>query len=239
MTEQADQTADTSVPAENLNPPENNPAPTEPPDLSTPESISMPKDAFNKRLEQAQTAAIAKFLKAAGYDSPEAFAEAQKASANAIRAAEEAKRAEMSELEKFKTDLAAEQKKRTDLEASLAEQKRQTEALEFNQHIHKLCRERGIQNVDFAMFKISQAVENLENDAELNEIEFLDNLAKDEAQKAALGLSEPPPKKVNANTTSPKTGPDPKPNDNEPPFNAMTATPEQIAARYRDLGFHG
>jgi hypothetical protein len=209
----------------------------EPPNIE-PETVSMPKDAFNKRLEQAQSAAVAKFLRDNGYDSTDAFTASQQAAAEQAKAAEEAKRAEMSEIEKYKTDLAAAQAKQAEMESALADQQKRAEALEMRNHLHNLCRERGIQNVEYAMFKISQAVDGLEDDAELNEVEYLDQLCADEAQKAALGLSVALPENRQATTTPPKSGPDPKPNQNEPPFDAMTATPEELAKRAQDLGFH-
>ena len=213
------------------------PAPAVPPtDPAVETTISMPKDAFEKRLEQARRAAVANALKEHGFESPEALKTFQADAAKRAQEAEEAKRAEMTELEQAKTDLAAQAELTAAAELKVTAAEEAAEASRIEAHVSGLLAERGIKNSDYAFFKIEQALSLLPDaDAELDEVKLLDDLLADPVERVALGIAADPKAKP-AQTADPKSGPDPKPNDGDKPFDAMTATPEEFEARMAKLG---
>jgi len=203
---------------------------------SEPEQISMPKEAFDKRLEQATRAGVASALKELGFEDA-AAAKAFKAEAGkAAKAAEEARRAEMTELEKYKADVEAATLKTTEAEARAVAAEEDAEASRIEAHVSGLIAARGIGNPDYAFFKLEQACALLEEGEDLDEANFLDQLVADEKQRAALGFEVADPTARPAETAAGKTGPDPIPAGPDGDFDAMTATPEEMRAHLQKLG---
>lgn len=183
------------------------PPPAEPPaalvEPPAPETLTMTSEQLKERLERAQATARATFLKENGYESEEAFVAAKKAADEAAAALTEAERKEMSELEKYKADLAAEQAKTTEAEAKAAASEQAAVAARRESHLRSLFAQRGIVNADYAFHLVNKACGELAEGAQLNEESFLDGLIADEAQKAALGVPSAPPAEGLATTTPP------------------------------------
>jgi len=220
----------------NQQPPDPPPQPqrgAEPPDTSTPDSDP---PWLPKRLERAKQAAKLEIAKASGFDSIEAFEAWQAQAKEAMQAQEEAKRQQMSELERLKADLAARDARLAEAESQAKQAQLEAEGARIEAHIQRLCAERGIKNADYVFWKLEQAASALGDDDELDEVKFLDDLVKDEAQRAALGVSSAPQPRP-ADTSPPQGGPHPKPED-QGQFDALKLSDEEWRAHKAKLGLH-
>jgi hypothetical protein len=230
-----------SPPASNANPtPPASGDPAPPSDGAT--TLTLSQAAFNERLERAQKSAQKALLEDLGVKDPEELKAAFDAAKAAQAAAEEAKRKEMSEIERLQADLAALKEANASEAQARATAEKQAEALRVQNHLQQLFAERGIKNTKYAMFLVEQEKSKLEGDNTLDEAKFLDDLAEDPSEAAALGLkaaSDAPTEPRDANTTNPRTGPDPAPDDGDGSFDAMSADPEALKKRLAQLGFHG
>jgi len=213
--------------------------PTPPGDAAPPTSddaLSIPRSALEARLAQAKASGQKELLTTLGLKDADELKATLDAAKQAEEARAEAERAEMSEIQRLQADIDALKEKNSQEAVARAEAEQAAEELRVKNHLHSLFTAKGITNTAYAMFRVEQALGALEDGAELDEAAFVDELVADESQKAALGLA---PDKRNANTTPPKDGPDPKPKSDDGDFDAMTATPDEMAKRYRDIGFHG
>lgn len=201
--------------------------------------LSLSQDALNERLGQAKRSAVNSFLKDMGFEKPEDLQEWKKAANAAIEAERERARAKMTEVDRYKEDLEAERAARqADREAREAAEK-QAESLRVQNHLHGLFMNKGIKNTQYALFRVEQALSQLEDGQDLDEVAFIDQLCQDDMEKAALGLGQIMPDRRPAETTQQRTGPDPVPQAGDDDFDAMSASPEQLEKRLRQLGFHG
>jgi hypothetical protein len=213
-------------------------APTEPPaiDPAPNDDVSLSREAFNARLQQAGRSAVKAMLGEVGFDDADAFKNFVETSKAAQAAEAERARKELSEIERAKKDIEAmnailEGEKQR---AAAAEAAAEAARLETAQA--RLFAEKGIKNHDYAALKLSKAKAALEDGADpIDEAKFLEDLAQDATEKAALGMGLPPTQEA-PTTAHSKDGPDPKPAQKDGVFNAMTATPEQLARRMAELG---
>jgi hypothetical protein len=150
-------------------------------------------EALNERLERAQK----QKLKALGFESEEAAKAALDELKQRREAEAETAKKNQSELERVKGEKEAAENAKKAAEA-LAEESR------LQAHMYKVCAEKGIKNVEYAMFEVSKKLEKLGPTEELDEVAFLDGLMKDATKKAALGVAEPAQQtqQVGANTTT-------------------------------------
>jgi hypothetical protein len=224
-------------PAQPAAPPAAPPAPPEtPPEPPPDETITLTSAQLKDRLERAQTADRARWLKEHGFESEEAFKEQMKAAEEAAAAAAEAKRKEMSEIERYKADLEAANKATAEEKAKADAKAREAEDIRLELHLRQECAKRGIVNQDFAIYLINRKLAEMGEDEQLDEGKFLDDLVADESQKSALGLVAPPPQEGAATTVPPQNGPPPPPDGPQGEKSALDMTPEELRA---DAAKHG
>lgn len=176
--------------------------PKEPEKPAEPFAVFPTADLFNKRIGQEAR----KLFKEIGFESEEHAKQVLTERQEAEKKAKEQKRAEMTELERVRGDLTTSQQ-------DLKTLREENEQLKLDIHLGRLFSEKGIKNSDYARFKIAQKLEELPENEELDEAAFLDDLAKDPAQAAALGVSTTPPTPP-GNATKPPTT---RPNVGAPP----------------------
>ncbi len=212
--------------------------PAEPPNLQTPEEITLPKTRFDERLNRAKNSGRADALKEAGFNSVEEAIQFRKDFEAAQKAADEAKRAEMNEIERLKADIEQRDREKTALEEEKAQAELASMQSKIREEILTACAEHGITNTSYAMFLVESAVENLENDDdELDPSTFLGEQIKDEKNKVAFGLSETPVE-VPAQTTTTEEPP-PQAGVNNGEFDAKTASKEQMNEYLKSIGVPG
>jgi hypothetical protein len=203
-----------------------------------PETMSMPKTAFDERLEQAGRSAVTRFLRSMGFGDAESLKAFKANAEEQAKSAEEAKRAEMSELEQAKTDLEAAQVAKAEATTTLESYKEEVLAAQTEARITRLGSERGVKDVEYLFFKVEQACDALEDEETLDEVKFIDDLIKDEKEAYKLGITgePPPPKKQAATTTQVQTGSDPQPDGGNSQIDAMKMSKEEFAALKANLG---
>jgi hypothetical protein len=194
--------------------------------------------ALDARLDRARNNARSKLLKDAGFESEEQFAAFKQAADEQAKAAEEAKRAEMSEIERYKNDLEAANQATAEEKAKAEAATREAEDMRLELHLRQECAKRGIANTDYAIFLIDQKLGELGDDEDLDEGKFLDDLVADETQKGALGFSAPPPQEGVATTVAPQDGPPPPPDGPEGEKSALDMTPDELRAEASKHGFN-
>lgn len=200
------------------------------------EKLYFSKDAFNERLQRAQKTAQEKFLKEHGFNSADEFVAWKETNEKLNAEIEERKRSEMTELEKYKADLEAIQQEKTTLEQQAKQTELEREAAVIKAHLTKLCLDKGIKNTDYAFYKIENALNDLDENDELDEVAFLDKLMENEDEKKALGFSSAPI--IKQANTSTKEGPDPKPQGKQEGYDALKASKEEHRARLEALGVY-
>ena len=165
--------------------------PATPPAAAAPDKadvIEIPKAAFKERLDRE----VAKRLEAYGIKSLDDIDKLAEREA-------EAKRAQMSELERVQAEA------RTAIErATKAEAERDTER--FNAELHRACSETGVKNATYARFLVAEA---RKADPEASVLDVLNKSLADESTKAALGVAVAAPQAVAPNTVP--AGQPPKP----------------------------
>ena len=191
------------------------PAPTAPVAATNgDEEMKFSKSAFEKRLEQAQRSAEAKALKALGFDSLDAAAAYKQAADKAASEADAKRKAEMDELTRLKTELQERDAAITAERAKAQAAVEDAEMARTEARLQRLYAERGIKGTgaDYAEFLLVRATEALKDGETLDEVEFLDKLVKDPVEAPRLGImSATAPVVTPAKTTTPPTGPAPKP----------------------------
>lgn len=207
------------------------PAPAVPaaaPATEASQELTLTTERLNARLAQAKRAQ----LRELGVDSVEAFQALKAAADETLAKAKEAERAEMDEITRLKADLEAATAAKTEHEQAASAAAEEAEALRTEAHLLRLFSEHGINNAEYGLFKVEQALSKLKDGEMLDEVEFITKLAGDASEKAALGMAPPkvtggshndPPPVVDTGTAGGTK-------------NAMDMTDEQWAAFKRDNG---
>lgn len=135
-------------------------------------------EAFNRRMDREAKSR----LKAMGIEDPEkakADLEAYRQIQAQQAAAEEAKKGEIQRAQDAQR--AAEQQA-----AAMAAE---NERLRLESHLSRVGAAAGVQNVPYLLFVVGQKLEKLPDGEQLDEVAFIDELKKDPAQAAALGIA--------------------------------------------------
>jgi len=201
-----------------------------------PEALTFSKEALNERLERARSKAAKNLAEELGFKSIDEMRDWKKQADKQTKVAEEARKKELSEVEllreQYESALKAQEAAKAEKEQALIA----AEAAEIKAHLTSLCAAKGIQNRDYAFFRLEEKVMALGDDEELDEGAFLDELLADDVQAAALGVkSDPTPKPANTSTGG---SPAPKPEEKTDAFDASTASPEDFRKRLAALNVH-
>lgn len=150
------------------------------------------------------------------------------------KAAEEAKRAQMTEIDRLKLE-------KQEAEARAAAAMSDAEEMRMRSHLHSVFAKKGIKNHEYGFFQVTSALARLGESEQLDEDKFLDGLIADPAHKAALGIEGPPPDPVvrPATTTpvgTPPPAPPPASGAGTPPKSDMALSQEEWLAKKRALG---
>jgi hypothetical protein len=193
--------------------------PAVPPATPPPYAVFPDAESFQKRVEREAR----KALKELGVEDPAAIKSALQEYETLKAAAEESRRAQMSEVERLRADLAAR-------EAQAQEAMSVAEEAKLRAHLYQVFSKKGITNHDYGFWLITNKLASLPDDAEpLDEEVFLEEYAKDPAMRAALGMATPvqeapaPQMGVRPATTSPVTSPAPQPPGANPAIPAKSA----------------
>lgn len=159
-----------------------------------------------------------------------------------LDARKEAERAQLTENERLKADLDAANAKADAAEKDAADMRSRS-------HLAGVFAQKGVKNFDYGHFLVDQKRATLAEGEEFDEAAFIDELAKDPASVAALGMGAPaaappaagatPPAAPPANTspTAPAATPTPPgANPAVPAKTAMDLTPDEWAAKKQELG---
>jgi len=205
----------------------------QPPSQPPAESIQLTPESLKVRLEREREKGGLELVKSLGFESFDALKAWKTDADKTAKAADERKRAEMAEIDRYKADLAAAQQaaaaadaKAKAAEAAAANAATQSRRLE-------LLASKGVSNLRYGLFCLEQA---RASNPEVDEGKALDELIAKASEKAALGVAAPPPVAQLAQTAPTPVGPAPNPAGARPAFDASTATPEQWLARKRELG---
>jgi len=184
------------------------PAPAPPVD----EGLRFTREALDQRLTRERNKAQADVLKSMGFDSQEKYDE-WKASYDESEAAKvQAEREKLSEIERYKAELADSAKALSEAKAANEVAQAQVEAAKIEAHLNALFAQNKISNSSYGMFKFEEKIKGLASGEELNEQEFINELLADPREAIALGVADPnaPPMKIPATTAPSKDGPAPK-----------------------------
>jgi len=163
-----------------------------------------------------------------GIDDP---AEAKKL----LDASKEAARAQLTENERLKADLATANAAKDAAEGAATAMRERT-------RLAGVFAQKGVKNFDYGYFLVSQKQASLAEGESLDAGEYLDTLAEDPASVAALGMAAAPgaPAAVPPANTSPTApGATPTPPGANPPVPAKTSmdlSSEEWAAKKQELG---
>lgn len=203
------------------------------------EELKFSKTAFEKRLDQAKRSERAAFLAANGFKTEEEFTAFKTSAEQAAKEASEKRKAEMTELERLKTEIAERDKA---LETEKARAKAAAEELEMEREAARLRRlylEAGItseEGMDFAEHLLVKATDALAPGETLDEVAFIAKLVKDPVRAAQLGIKAAPVV-TPASTTNPPKGPPPKvPTQAGDTKHASQETDAEWAAWKRSVG---
>lgn len=188
--------------------------------------IKLTTKALDERLERAKRS----YLKeVAGTSDPKALETKLKRLEELEKAKVEAERAALTEQERLKADAQA-----AEARAQAAIQER--DAIAFENRVSRICAELGVTNVEYAMFSIARAAEDLGDDGKLDPKAHLQGLLKEPTARAALGApGESTRQKEGATTTTAKTEPKPE-NTNPPTKSAFDLDAKTWQERKRNLG---
>lgn len=142
-------------------------------------NISMPKDQFDKRLEQAKRSALKELF---GDADP---TEAMKELGDLRTAKAKADRDALTEKQRIESDLAAAAAAKSKAEGEAQTAKQEAERARFEASVSKACAKLGIANFDYAMFLVGSR----KNEEGFDVAKLLGELSKDAAHKAALGVA--------------------------------------------------
>lgn len=203
------------------------PAPT--PDPAKPYAVFPDADAFKKRVAQEAR----QILKEYGISDPEELKKLIEERAAVAKAAEEARRQQMSELQRAQDDAAKAAREKAEAEAARDRAVREAQ-------VARACAETGAKNLGYAQWSVEAKLATLPAGTSMDEAAIkahLIELAKDDTGKAALGMvvTPPtpalgaPPKTVPANTTVPGRDLPPSPNPGAtPPKDVMSMSTQEF-----------
>lgn len=152
-------------------------------------------EAFNRRMDREAKSR----LKAMGIEDPEkakADLEAYRQIQAQQAAAEEAKKGEIQKAQDAQR--AAEQQA-----AAMAAE---NERLRLESHLSRVGAAAGVQNVPYLLFVVGQKLDKLPDGEQLDEVAFIDELKKDPAQAAALGIAGAQQQKPGGQQQTPTVG---------------------------------
>lgn len=160
------------------------PPPAPPPAQPAPFAVFPDAESFNKRVARETKKALAEL----GITDPDAVKGALEKAAALEKANEEAKRAQMSETERLRSEKAQ-------ADADRARAMSDAEEARMRASLFRKFAEKGVRNFDYGFFKVSSKLAEMGDDEELDVPAYLDELAKDPTQAAALGfvVAAPPP----------------------------------------------
>lgn len=188
-------------------------------------------ELFQKRVDREAK----KALKELGIENPETLKSVLAEHEAFKKAAQEAERAQMTEVERLRADLAAREKAAQDAMSAAEEAK-------FDAHIYRLCVKKGIKNHEYAKWMVANELTNLPEDGQLDEEAYFDQALQDGTTRAALGV-EPVPVAVPAVpvvrppvTTTPKVSPSPTPGGPIPEKTAYQLSDDEWRQRKAQLG---
>ena len=157
-----------------------------------------------------------------------------------LDARKEQERAQLTENERLKADLVTANAKTVAAETEAGKMRTRT-------HLAGVFAQKGVKNFDYGYFLISQKRESLAEGEEFDENSFLDELAKDPASVAALGMAAiaaapaapgaAPAAPANTSPTAPGATPTPAAaNPAVPVKTVMDLTPDEWAAKKQEMG---
>lgn len=186
-------------------------------------------ESFQKRVDREAK----KALRELGIEDPQALKSILAEHESFKKAAEEAKRAQMSEVERLKADLDA--KERLAQEAMSA-----AEEARFDAHIYRMCVKKGIRNHEYAKWMIANELSRLPEDGQLDEEAYFETALSDATTRAALGVEPPPAPAVPVAkpplNTSPYQGAAPVPGGVIPAKTVMDLSKDEWQNRKKALG---
>ena len=205
--------------------------PATPIDPSTDEELKFTKDALGKRLERERQKAQSDLLKSLGFETVGAY-QAWKRSADDLSAAKaEEERQKLSEIERYKADIADRDKRVAEAEAARKAAVAEAESAKVLAHLHQVFASKGITGTEYALFRLETELNKLEDGKELDENAFLDSLLKDPRERFALGVADAGNRKpALITTTTPQGGPPPKPPTSGGQKHASQMTTEEWTA---------
>jgi len=202
------------------------------------EELHFSKDALRARLDREAKKAQAEMLKSLGFESPEAFAAWRARADELAKASEEAERSKLSEMERFKADIADRDRRLSELEAKHQEAITQAEAARLDQRLTALLAEKKVVDIDYALFKLEQKVDTVaEGDDPIAVMSaYVDELLTDPRERIKLGIDAASAPVAPAQTTAPKKGPEPVPAGNGTPKRVDQLTDVEWKAFKRQMG---
>lgn len=196
--------------------------------------LTFSKSTFDDRLNQAKRSAHSELLSQLGFASVEEI-QTWKADQDKLNDELEQKRlAEMDELSRTKALAQKAEEEKLAAEQRISEMQKRHEAMELERHLTNVCLQKKIANVPYALFRIGQACDALpDENATLDENEFLDELMKDPSEKAALGIET---KSINVPVTTSTNGEEPPPKADDKPkeTNALQMSQSEFSKFCKD-----
>lgn len=207
---------------------------TTPPAPDTTE-LKFSKADFDKRLEQAKRSGSASTLKDLGFETADAFKTWKAGADKALKAMQDAEKAKMTAEERHATALKEHAEKVATAEKERLQAIEDAKAARAEVEMTRLLVSKGIPDHDYAVFKLGQALDQLDDGEEFDSEKYLDDLLKDPHERIKLGFDASEPGKQPAKTTSRGNGPQPAPKKTNE-IDLLTATPEELVAYERSLG---
>lgn len=205
------------------------PAPeAEKPAPAAPFAVFPDADSFNSRVSRETR----KQLRELGIESPDELKKLREEHQRLQEEAEKQRQAQMSEIER-------EREARQKFEREAADAMSSAEQAELKAHLYEVFAEKGIRNFDYALWEVTHKLAELEDDEQLDEYAFLDEIMEDPSKRVALGL-EVANKAVGAHTTDDSKGPQPRPpgGGTEPPKDAFAKDSQEFKEELqRKYGF--
>jgi len=186
--------------------------PATPIDPSANEELKFTKDALGKRLERERQKAQSDLLKILGFETVDAYQQWKKSADDLSAAKAEEERLKLSEIERYKADIADRDKRVAEAEAARKAAVAEAESARVSAHLHRVFASKGITGTEYALFRLEIELNKLEDGKELDENAFLDGLIKDPRERFALGVADTENgKSAPITTTTPQGGPPPRP----------------------------
>lgn len=202
-------------------PPAGDPPPNGDPPVK-PYAVFEDSAALKKRLDRERVA----MLKEHGFETEDDLKKMIDANKAAEKAAKDAERAKLSEIERLRADLADRDKAHGALMS-------EHEELKMRTHLLGVFAQKNIKNTGYALYMVQSKLAGLGDTEELDELAYLDELLADPGHAAALGVAGPPPPKVPANTGPGGAKPPPPPpasGGGVPKVDFRTMSGEEMAA---------